>query len=358
VATLPFFAQVNKPRPPDLRAAGQRAYHRWLADFMGASGGRLVGVAEPGPCLDMDETLKELRWCAEHGFRSVFLPGATADEALPPLSDPYFAPFWAACDELDLVLGVHAGWGQSQQRTWETFDMLKKMVEANGDPNARLEDLAHQMASNEMSPLRLDLGPRRVLWQLMLGGVFDRHPDLKLAMVEIRADWIPATLAHLDQRFEQEDTPLKAKPSEYYRQNVVVTPSSPHRCEVEMREQLGIDQFLFGADFPHWEGTWPNTTDWIRVAFSGVAEGEVRQILADNAIDVYHLDRQALAKVAKRIGPDSADVLGQDACRGIPPALIDDFNRRNRIHGEAETVDPAVLDVAIDEDLKVLASVR
>jgi hypothetical protein len=52
------------------------------------------------------------------------------------------------------------------------------------------------------------------------------------------------------------------------------------------------------------------------------------------------------------------DVLGQDACEGIPRALIDDFNRRNRIHGEAETVDPAVLDVAIDEDLKVLASVR
>jgi predicted TIM-barrel fold metal-dependent hydrolase len=356
VATLPFFAQVNKPRPPDVRAAGQRAYHRWLADFMAASGGRMIGVAEPGPCLDMDYTVKELTWCAEHGFRSVFLPGATADEALPPLSDPYFAPFWAACDELELVLGVHAGWGQSQQRTWETFAMLKKMVEESGSPESRLEDLAHQMAMNERSPLRLDLGPRRVLWKLMLGGVFDDHPDLKLAMVEIRADWLPATIAHLDSRFEREDTPLKAKPSEYYQQNVVVTPSSPHRCEVEMRYELGVDHFLFGADFPHWEGTWPNTVDWIRVAFSGVAEAETRRILGENAIDVYHLDRGALKKVADRIGPKASEVLGADACRQIPPALIDDFNRRNRIHGDAETIDRSVLDLAIDEDLKELAS--
>jgi predicted TIM-barrel fold metal-dependent hydrolase len=358
VATLPFFAQVNKPRPPDIRAAGQRAYHRWLADFMAASGGRLVGVAEPGPCLDMDDTLDELRWCAEHGFRSAFLPGATADESLPPLSDPYFEPFWSACDEMRLVLGVHAGWGQSQKRTWETFDMLKKLVEANDDPSARLEDLAHQMSSNEMSPLRLDLGPRRVLWQLMLGGVFDRHPDLKLALVEIRADWIPATLAHLDARFEREDTPLKAKPSEYYERNVVVTPSSPHRCEIEMRDDLGVDRMMFGADFPHWEGTWPNTVDWIRVAFSGVDESDARKILADNAIDVYGLDGAALAQVGARIGPEASEVLGESAASSIPPALVADFNRRNRIHGDPETIDPSALDNAIDEDLRALAALR
>ncbi len=173
---------------------------------MAAGGGRLVGVAEPGPCLDLDETIQELQWCAAHGFRSVFLPGSTADPGLPPLVDPYYEPFWDACEDLGLVLGVHAGWGQSQERTWQVFAMLKQMVESSNGEH-RLEEMAQQLSEHEESPLRLDLGPRRVLWQLMLGGVFDRHPALKLAMVEIRADWLPATLAYLDARYEQGRTP-------------------------------------------------------------------------------------------------------------------------------------------------------
>src|SRR5690606_20580773 len=64
LATLPFFGLVNRPCPPELRMAGTRAYHRWLADQMQIAPGRFYGIAEPGPCLDMDDTVKELRWLA------------------------------------------------------------------------------------------------------------------------------------------------------------------------------------------------------------------------------------------------------------------------------------------------------
>jgi predicted TIM-barrel fold metal-dependent hydrolase len=268
---------------------------------------------------------------------------------LPPLSDPYFEPYWAACDELGLVLEVHAGWGQSQARTWELFDMIKKfMAEHANDPGTRSEQIG-DMLGGEMR-LSLDIGPRRAMWQLMLGGVFDRHPALKLALVEIRADWVLPTLERLDARFDGGDVPLKQRPSEYYRSNVVVTPSSPHRCEVEMRHELGIDQFLFGQDFPHWEGTWPNTMDWIRVAFDGVPEGEVRKILGENAIDVYGLDRAHLAKVAARLAVSARDL----ASGSVDTALLDDFNRRNRIQAPPDPVDLAAVDNALDEDLGVL----
>ena len=53
--------------------------------------------------------------------------------------------------------------------------------------------------------------PRRPMWQLMLGGVFDRHPDLKLVLTEVRADWIPATLRHLDAVYEQHRSDLPAR---------------------------------------------------------------------------------------------------------------------------------------------------
>lgn len=350
-ATLPFFFVVNKPRSPEIRAAGQRAYHRWLADFMSRADGRLVGIAEPGPCLDMDETVAELRWCADHGYRGVFLPGATADPALPPLSDAYFEPFWAACDELGLVLEVHAGWGQSQERTWELFDMIKKFVAEHADnPDVRSEQVGDMMRDGDDSRLRLDLGPRRAMWQLMLGGVFDRHPNLKLALVEVRADWVPTTLAHLDERVARGDVRLGMKPSEYYRRNVVVTPSSPHRCEVDMREELGIDQFLFGQDFPHWEGTWPNTLDWIRASFARVPEDQMRKLLGENAIDIYGLDRARLAEVAARIGPRPSDIVGHE----IDDALLGDFNRRNRIDAPPDPVDLGAIDEALDDDLALV----
>jgi predicted TIM-barrel fold metal-dependent hydrolase len=352
-ATLPFFFVVNKPRSPEIRAAGQRAYHRWLADFMSAADGRLVGIAEPGPCLDMDATIAELRWCAANGYRGVFLPGATADPTLPALSDPYFEPFWSACEELGLVLEVHAGWGTSQEQTWALFDLIKQfMAEHANDPTARSEQIGETMVADD-DLLALGLGPRRAMWQLMLGGVFDRYPRLKLALVEIRADWVPPTLAHLDERFDRGDTPLAMRPSDYYRRNVVVTPSSPHRCEVEMREQLGVDQFLFGQDYPHWEGTWPNTLDWLRVSFAGVPENEVRKILGENAIEIYGLDRARLAEVAARIGPRPADIVGHE----VDEALLTDFNRRNRIEAPPDPVDLGAVDKALDEDLERLAAV-
>jgi hypothetical protein len=137
--------------------------------------------------------------------------------------------------------------------------------------------------SNEDSPLKLDMGPRRVIWQLMLGGVFDRYPDLKLALTECRADWLPDTLSMLDARFDEGDTPLLMRPSEYWERHCFVTASSIHRAEVEMRDDIGLDQLMFGVDYPHPEGTWPNTWDWLRFAFAGVPEDDARRILASSA---------------------------------------------------------------------------
>ena len=57
-STVPFFSAINKPCPADLRAAGARAYNRWLADHMAGSGGRLVGDADLGPYFDMDATVR------------------------------------------------------------------------------------------------------------------------------------------------------------------------------------------------------------------------------------------------------------------------------------------------------------
>jgi predicted TIM-barrel fold metal-dependent hydrolase len=114
VSTLPFFSPINKPCSPDLRVAGARAYHRWLADQMKDSGGRLVGTADAGTVLDVAETVREVHWLADNGFVSIQPPGAVADPSLPAFSDQAYEPFWKACAETGIVISAHVGHGFPQ----------------------------------------------------------------------------------------------------------------------------------------------------------------------------------------------------------------------------------------------------
>jgi predicted TIM-barrel fold metal-dependent hydrolase len=358
-STSPFFSPSNKAYPADVRAAGAKAYHRWAADFMAASGGRLIGVAEPGPCLDLVQTETELRWLAANGFASVMLPGATLDPSLPPLHDPYYERFWAVAEELGLVLSIHAGWGAPQGAVFKIFEIINEAMggSAGVDSSAGhdFDAIAKAIEASEENPLRLNLGPQRAMWQLMIGGVFDRHPNLKLALTEVRADWVPPTIAHLEDLHARGTFPTALKPSEYFARNVIVAPSSIHRAEVEMRHEIGVDNILFGVDYPHWEGIWPNTADWIRAAFSGVSEIETRKILGENAIAAYGLDRAKFAAIAERIGPKASDVLGEYS---VHPELVEQFHKRSGYSRPADLVDLHGIDTALREDVTLATAIR
>jgi len=347
VSQMPFFGVTNGVWPADVRAVGSRAYHRWLADFMAGCDGRLFGVADPGPCTDMDDTLRELEWVAEHGFVSVGVPGSTADPSLPALKDRFFEPFWSACADLGLVLSVHAGWGGSQTpvKEWRSAHDIGDGETTGGHDFNKLSEMMQVMGS----PIRLGLQqPRRPMWQLMAGGVFDRHPRLKMALTEIRADWVPATLAHLDHRFDELHVPCERTPTKYFIEHCLVVPSSPHRAEVDMRDEIGVNRFGFGQDFPHWEGLWPNTLDWLRHAFGGVDETDLRAILGGNAIRFYGLPEAKLAGVAARIGPDAADILGDHP---VSEELLQHFQRRAGYLRPADPVFVNEIDDMLEPDL-------
>jgi hypothetical protein len=147
---------------------------------------------------------------------------------------------------------------------------------------------------------------------MMLGGVFDRHPGLKLELTEIRLDWIPATLARLDEVWEKNrDTiPAKRPPSEYWKTNCLAGASFIHKVEVDRRHELGVETILFGRDFPHHESTWPQTKAYLADAFAGVPDDEARLMLGENGIRFFGLDRDRLATIAKRIGPKIEEITG------------------------------------------------
>jgi hypothetical protein len=194
------------------------------------------------------------------------------------------------------------------------------------------------------------------MWQMMLGGVFDRHPELKLIMTEVRGDWLPDTLSHLDEVFARGGSRAKRPPSEYWREHCLMSLSFVHKAEVAMRHELGVETIVFGRDYPHAEGTWPNTADWLSDAFAGVGDDELRLMLGENAIRVLGLDRERLAAVAQRVGPTISQVTGRTP--SLDPRLVDNWEARGGYLRPAEPSDPAAIDELLDEDLAVVVGSR
>jgi predicted TIM-barrel fold metal-dependent hydrolase len=352
-----FHNSTNNTYPLDAWAAGARAWNRWAADNFGFAMERFLVTGAIGPCADMDQTLRDLNWIADGRFTGTYLPGYMTHPDMPPLYDSYWDPFWSTCTERGIALVVHAGYGTEQGFVFPQLQkILDDVAEAAGSTD--LDALfAHSDAVSEESikffnDFLVNVNPRRPMWQMMLGGVFDRHPDLKLILTEIRLDWIPATLRHLDAVYDEHraDLPAKQKPSEYWSTNCLAGASFIHKAEVEMRHELGLHTVLFGRDFPHPEGTWPNTRDYLRDAFAGVPEDELRMMLGENAITFLGLDRERLAEIARRIGPTVEDITGEGP--PVRPELIESFDQRGGylkpIEGEAKI---PMVDELLEEDL-------
>lgn len=343
----------------DAWEAGAHGWNQWNADNFGFAKDRFLVVGAIGPCVDMDVTVAELEWISDHGFAGTYAPGYMTHPGMPPLFDPYWERFWSVCEERGLAVVVHAGYGWEQGLVFEQVERIyNDVAEAAG--STELDALlAHADAvaqeSLEFFPEFVSTKkPRQPMWQLMLGGVFDRHPKLKLLLTEVRVDWIPATLQYLDKIYDQNKSALPAKktPSEYWHTNCLAGASFVHKAEVQMRYEIGVETMAFGRDYPHPEGTWPNTKDWLRDAFDGVPDDEVRLILGENAIRFLGLDRKRLADIADRIGMTIEELHSGGAVR---PELIENFAIRGGYlkppEGDANL---GALEGMMNEDLKLV----
>jgi predicted TIM-barrel fold metal-dependent hydrolase len=318
----------------DAWEAGAQGWNRYCADAFGFAPDRLLVTAAIGPCVDLEVTLAELDWVADHNFVGTYSPGYLRHEKMPQLLDAYWDPFWAKCVERNLAVVVHAGFGTLCGTAFPQIEKIYDDVVAAAGTNELDAMVRHADAISDESMqffhdfLNKNLDSRQPMWQMMFGGAFDRHPDLRLELTEIRLDWIPATLAHLDAIWERnrDAIPAKRRPSEYWETNCLVGASFIHKAEVERRHELGVETILFGRDFPHQESTWPQTKEFLRDAFAGVPEDEVRLILGGNGIRFFGLDEQRLAAIAKRIGPTIDEIIGGGEVRR---ELIESFANRS-----------------------------
>jgi predicted TIM-barrel fold metal-dependent hydrolase len=305
---------------------GARAFNRWLLDEFGPAKERFLLVGAPISGLDLEGTIKEIHWMADNGFTGIFTPGYCALPGHAPAYDAYWDPLWAAFAERGIVLITHAGWGLPQGFAMGEIEAAAARVKVQGGGEM---DLAMELARSVFKEKGVfaDLRARRGMLHFMLGGVFDRHPKLKMMVTEIRADWMPAAFRSMDKIWEENRAKLPAKkpPSEYWRSNCMAGLSFMNKAEIAMRDEIGIETMAFGRDYPHTEATWPNTIPYLSDVLRGVPEKEVRAILGENAIRFLNLDRAKLAKIAERIAPTYKQIAEGP---GLEPDLLAHMNAR------------------------------
>ncbi len=277
----------GKPWPFELQLAGARAYNRWLADFCSSAPARRLGVIQLPAAHDIAALVTETERAHDAGLRGGILVPAL-EPGLPGYHDPHYDPLWAVAAERGLPVSVHGGNARSPDGP-----------DAYGDE----EPLASFFHFTEST-----FFDRRPLWFFIWGGVFDRHPELKLVFAEALSHWVPQELMRLDEMIDMWNAKalrerIERRPSDYWRSNCAITATFISRGEAEMRHAIGIENLLWGSDFPHPEGTWPITETCQRHALHDIPDAETARILGENAVDFYRLDRGVLQAMADRIGP-------------------------------------------------------
>jgi hypothetical protein len=160
----------------------------------------------------------------------------------------------------------------------------------------------------------------RPMWFFICTGVFERSPGLRFGVQECGLWWVANTLWQMDVASECEHGTkklasfgehMKRRPSEYFDANRFVGGSTAKREELSDRYQIGVRNILWSNDFPHPEGSWPHTREWLTHMFADVPEDETRLMLGEAAVEMFGFDHEELVAVARRIGPLPSE-LGQD----------------------------------------------
>jgi len=125
--------------------------------------------------------------------------------------------------------------------------------------------------------------------------------------------WLPALIRDMESFFDTHGgapvrSYLKLRPAEYFDRHVFLGGSLMHRGEAEMRDDIGVDRLMWGADYPHLEGAAPVHRLILRQVFGGLPEEDIRRILGRNAVGVFGFDEALLQEVADRVGPTVEDL--------------------------------------------------
>ena len=262
-----------------------RAYNDWLVeDYCSVAPDRLIGLGVI-PWTNVDDAIAEMEHCAKKGLKGVVMGVFPSAKGYPTPEDDRF---WAAAVDMQMPLSVHVAFDRTGPRaSHPTF----KYPREDPEVMSRLRRPLLEWVAN------FGLSPAVTVTQMILSGLFDRFPSLKIFMAETRLGWVPFWLESADLWYSRHCTwaeeqlgfqRLQYLPSDYAREHIYWS-IQYERVALEVRHHVGVDHIMFATDFPHIECEWPNSRSFVDKLYADLPEDERDRILSGNVIDYFNL---------------------------------------------------------------------
>jgi predicted TIM-barrel fold metal-dependent hydrolase len=271
-------------RDDDVYVACVRAYNDFIAEEYAAfAPDRFLPVGVI-PMTNLDGALEEMQRCKELGLHSVMLGAFPGGKGWPTRDDD---AFWRESLAINMPVTIHVDLDRSGPRDGPLLEY--KRQPKGLVPNA---DMVVQCARFAM------MGGRSAM-QLILSGLFDRLPELRVFLAENQLGWIPLYLTVADERYQRHVKwaheefgwePLEnGLPSDYVRRNILWG-FQHDPTGVQQRQIMGVENLIWGSDFPHQESEYPHSLGVIERNFAGVPEDEKQLMVCGNAMRFFGLN--------------------------------------------------------------------
>jgi uncharacterized protein len=242
-----------------------RIYNEWLAGFCRKHPDRYAGLACI-PSHDINAAVDEVERVAKTGvLRGIDIAN---QPKMMPLWDPWWNPLWDIAAEVRLPVHMHTIGGRIPD-----FSKLP--------PKVGRAAFATVISSFQMFMAE-------PLLAMIFSGVLEHHPELRLVIGESGIGWIPYILDHMDVEWEDQfkDLDLKMKPSDYWHRQCYATYQTD-RIGIRLIDEIGEDNVMWGSDFPHPDGVWPDSQEYIQREMGHLSDRVRRKISCDNAAKLY-----------------------------------------------------------------------
>lgn len=249
-----------------------RIYNEWLADFCETHPSRFAGIASI-PSHSVLAATAEIERVAKRGVvRGVEIAHT---HEMDPLFHPIWKEMWATCEEAQLPIHFH------------TVGQPFAYNQASLKPLQRRQAFAVHITGFQMAM-------SKVVMEIIYGGVLEAHPELIVVIGEAGIGWIPYLLEHMDLEWTDQfaDLELTMKPSEYWRRQCHATYQSDP-IGLRLLDIIGENNVMWGSDFPHPDGIWPDSQDFIKREFANLSNATRRKITCENAMQLYGFSRYA-----------------------------------------------------------------
>ncbi len=250
----------------DYKKACFDAYNPWMAEYCSPHLDRLFGIGQTA-MRSPDEGITDLEKIKALGLKGVMMPGIPAVE---DYDHEVYDEFYEAAIALGLPLSFH----------------ILTTTGAGFDQRVRGPKLNRFLA--------IIRGCQDIIGAFIYGGVFERHPKLKLVCVEADAGWVPHFMYRMDHAYDRHrywlpaGATLSKMPSEYFRENVYTT-FQDDWVAFQMTKMVNPERLMWANDFPHSDATWPNSQEILRKQTAHLSEWELERILHDNVAELFGL---------------------------------------------------------------------